>query len=148
MNSRNKRSSKNPLLKVRILEDRFKLLSRKKWRITILIPWLKHWLLLKKCWEMVPNKKLLKIVIEASVSRITINYQNGSLKIRKNIISRKSQLQKKSLPNKRKDWWLSTPEFLKRSWRLKSERKLECKRNLKRFKRKQKLSWIKMVLLK
>lgn len=69
----------------------------------ISILWLKRWQSPKKCSEMAPNQKSLKIVTEVTVLKIMINCQNGLLKIRKNITSKKNLSQRKSSLNKKKD---------------------------------------------
>ena len=49
------------------------------------------------------NKKLLKILIEDSISKIMMNCPNGLLMMKKNTISRNNQLQNKSSISKKKD---------------------------------------------
>lgn len=88
---------------------------------------------------MAPEIKLYKIVIEDILLKITINYQNGLLMMKKNIILRRTQSQNNNFHNRSKDLWQSMQEYLKRSCKLKSERKFECKKNLKKFKRKLRL---------
>ncbi len=69
------------------------------------------------------NNKSYKIVTEDIHSKIMMNYPNGSLKIKRNIISKKLQSQNNNLPNKKKDLWQLMQEFLKRSCKPKLERK-------------------------
>jgi len=71
--------------------------------------------------------------------KIMVIYLTGLLMMKRNIISNKFLLLNNNLINKRKDFKLSMLECLKRSCKLKLERKLESKKNLKRFKRKLKV---------
>ena len=52
---------------------------------------------------MAPNKKSLKIVTEDFLLKIMMNYQNGSLKMKRNTISKSLQSLNKSSLNKKKD---------------------------------------------
>jgi hypothetical protein len=55
--------------------------------------------------------------------KIMINYLNGSLKIRKNIILNKSLSLNKNSKDKNKEYKLSMLECPLKSWKLESERR-------------------------
>ena len=61
-------------------------------------------------------------IIDSTI-RITINYLNGSLMIRKDIVSNKNPSLKKNFRGKKKESWPSMPECLRKSWRPELERK-------------------------
>lgn len=63
------------------------------------------------------------------------NYPNGLRKTKRNITLKNNLLPKNSSINKKKDSWLLMQEYLRKLCKLKSERKLECKRNLKKYRK-------------
>ena len=85
------------------------------------------------------DKKLLKLVIVVIHSKTMINYPNGLHKIKRNITSKNNLLLKNNSIKKNKDLWLLMQEYPRKLWKLKSERKLECKRNLKKYRKNHKL---------
>lgn len=148
INLKKKKSLSNQSLMVMMSVDKSKSLSKNKWKTTILTHWLKLWLLLKRCWEMDQKRKLSKTVIEDSLSKIMMTYQNGLLKIKRNITLRRHLSLKNNSLNKRRDSWLSMQEYQRKSCKQRSERKSECKRNSKRFRKRLKSSWTKTVSTK
>jgi hypothetical protein len=56
-------------------------------------------------------------------------YQNGLLRIKKNTTLKNYQLLSNNLGNKNKDLWQLMQEFQKKFYKLRSEEKLESKRN-------------------
>jgi hypothetical protein len=56
-------------------------------------------------------------------------YQNGLLRIKKNTTLKNYQLLSNNLSNKNKDLWQLMQEFQRKFYKLRSEEKLEPKRN-------------------
>lgn len=135
MNSKNRRNLKNLLQKVKMLVDKSKLSNKEKWKTMILIHWLKLQPSLKKCFMLDLDKKLYKIAIVAIHSKTMTNYPNGLHKTKKNITLKNNLLPKNNSIKKKKDSWLLMQEYPRKLCKLKSERKLECKRNLKRYRK-------------
>jgi len=83
-----------------------------------------------------------------SLIKTTISCQNGLLMIKKNIIIKNHQSLRNSIINRNRDLWLLMPEFPKRLWRPKLGEKSECKKNLKKCKKKLKLLWVRKESIK
>jgi len=85
--------------------------------------WLKLLQLVRKCLEIDREMIFLILLTVVSILKIMMICPSGSLKMRRNITSRKHQLLNNSFNNRSKDLLLLMQEFLRKFWKLKLEEK-------------------------